>query len=212
MSIVDAIARGTMTSVVMNTVAIPDRPSKLTSDHCGSQTRATGSRKRCHLPNFLLLLAFSVVFRAIAIAEVPEVRRVVVFNDFDEIASPGIALLDQGIFAALSHSRYQIEWYSESLEANLFTDEASQRRILDGYIRKYEDRKPDLIIAVGPASLEFMVESHGKFFPGVPIVFCGSSEDMLEKLKPGSGFTGVWGLAWIIHDSSSQKEKDALKG
>ena len=194
-SIVDAIARGTMTTLVISTVgSILGRPSKLTSDHCGSQTRATGSRKRCHLPNFLLLLAFSVVFRAIAIAEVPEVRRVVVFNDFDEIASPGITLLDQGIFAALSHSRYQIEWYSESLEANLFTDEASQRRILDRYVRKYEDRKPDLIIAVGPASLQFMVESHENFFPGVPIVFCGSSEDMLEKLKPDSSFTGVWGV------------------
>jgi hypothetical protein len=126
-----------MTSVVINAVGILARPSNAASDHCGSQTRATGSRKRCHLPNFLLLLAFSVVFRTLAIAEVPEVRRVLVFNDFDQIASPGIALLDQGIFTALSHSRYQIEWYSESLEANLFTDEASQHRILDGYIRKY---------------------------------------------------------------------------
>jgi PAS domain S-box-containing protein len=194
-SIVDAIVRGTMTTLVVSTVgSILGRPSKLTSDRCCAQTRVTGSRKRCHLPNFLLLLAFSVVFRTIAIAEVPEVRRVLVLNDFNEIASPGIALLDQGIFAALSHSRYQIEWYSESLEANLFTDEASQRRILDGYIRKYKDRKLDLIIAVGPASLQFMVESHEKLFPGVAIVFCGSSEDMLKKLKPDSSFTGVWGV------------------
>jgi PAS domain S-box-containing protein len=194
-SIVDAIARRTMTSVVINTIGILGRPSSLASDHCGSQTRATGCRKLCHVLNFLLLLlAFSVVFRTIAIADVREVRRVLVLNDFDEIASPGIALLDQAIFAALNHSRYQIEWYSESLEANLFTDEASQRRILDGYIRKYKDRKPDLIIAVGPASLQFMVESHEKFFLGVPIVFCGSSEDMLEKLKPDSSFTGVWGV------------------
>jgi hypothetical protein len=34
-----------------------------------------------------------------------------------------------------------------------------------------------------------MVESHENFFPGVPIVFCGSSEDMLEKLKPDSSFS-----------------------
>jgi len=39
-----------------------------------------------------------------------------------------------------------------------------------------------------------MVQSHEKFFPGVPIVFCGGSEDMLEKLKPDSSFTGVWGV------------------
>ena len=103
-------------------------------------------------------MACSVVSPTIAVADVPEVRRVLVLNDFDEIASPGIALLDQGIFAALNHSRYQIEWYSESLAANLFTDEISQRRIRDGFIRKYEDRKPDVVIAVGPASLQFMVQ------------------------------------------------------
>ena len=142
----------------------------------------------------LLLLAFSAVFRTTASADVNEVRRVLVLNDFDEIASPGIALMDQAIFAELSHSRYQIEWYSENLAANLYTDEASQRRIRDGYIRKYTDRKPDLIISVGPASLQFMVQSHEQFFPGVPIIFCGSSEGMLEKLKPDPDFTGVWGM------------------
>jgi hypothetical protein len=142
----------------------------------------------------LLLLAFSAVFRTTASADVKEVRRVLVLSDFDQIASPGIALMDQAIFAELSHSRYQIEWYSENLAANLYTDEASQRRIRDGYIRKYTDRKPDLIIAVAPASLQFMVQSHEKFFPGIPIIFCGSSEGMLEKLKPDPDFTGVWGM------------------
>lgn len=142
----------------------------------------------------LILLAFFTVLRTTASADGNEVRRVLVLNDFDEIASPGIALLDQAIFTGLSHSHYQIEWYSENLAANLYTDEASQRRIRDAYIRKYKERRPDLIIAVGPASLQFMVQSHEKFFPGVPIVFCGSSEDMLEKLKPDSNFTGVWGI------------------
>lgn len=162
---------------------------------CASQTRATLRRKLRHVPTFLFpRLALSVVFCTIAFSEVHEVRRVLVLNDFDEIASPGIALLDQGIFAALNHSRYQVEWYSENLAANLFTDETSQRRIRDGYIRKYQDRKPDLIIAVGPASLQFMAQSHDKFFTGIPIVFCGSSQDMLETFKPDSSFTGVWGV------------------
>src|ERR1700747_36936 len=48
-SIVGAIAH-TMTTLVISTVpSILGRPSKLIFDHCGSQTRATGSRKRCHL-------------------------------------------------------------------------------------------------------------------------------------------------------------------
>jgi len=78
--------------------------------------------KQCRPRKFaLLLLAFFLLFRNVSPAEVNDVRRVLVFNDFDPIASPGVALLDQAIFAAVSQSRYKIEWYDESLGANLFT-------------------------------------------------------------------------------------------
>lgn len=163
-------------------------------DRHGPGLRAQRWHKQSRPRKFvLLLLAFLLLSRNITPAEVDDVRRVLVFNDFDPVASPGVALLDQAIFAAVSQSRYRIEWYDESLGANLFTDEASQRNIREGYVRKYQDRKPDLIIAVGPASLQFMIESHARLFPGVPITFCGSSEEMLERLKPDSDFTGVWG-------------------
>src|ERR1700745_957981 len=49
MFIADAITRGIMATLVSSTVGgILGRPSRLRSDHCGSQTRATGSRKRSH--------------------------------------------------------------------------------------------------------------------------------------------------------------------
>ena len=77
----------------------------------------------------------------------------------------------------------------------MFPDEPSQRRFREWYIRKYADRKPDVIITVGPASLKFMVEVHQKSFPNIPIVFCGSTKEMLDQLKPDAHFTGVWGVA-----------------
>jgi hypothetical protein len=141
-----------------------------------------------------LLLVFCFPFQNFATAQVNEVRRILVFNDYDDIASPGVALLDHAIFDTLAQSRYQIEWYSESMGATLFPDPVSQKKIRDSYIFKYQDHKPDLIIAVGPTSLQFMVESHERFFPGIPIIFCGSSEEMLDEVKPDSHFTGVWGV------------------
>jgi PAS domain S-box-containing protein len=163
-------------------------------DRHSPELRAHPWHKQCCPRKFvLLLLAFFLLFRNVTPAEVSDVRRILVFNDFDPIASPGIAMLDQAIFTAVSQSRHQIEWYDDGLGANLFTDESSQRHIREWYVRKYQNRKPDLIIAVGPASLQFMIESHERFFPGVPIIFCGSSEEMLERLKPDSHFTGVWG-------------------
>src|SRR5579871_2070152 len=94
------------------------------------------------------------------------IRRVLLFNVFGYMVSPGIMALDQAIVAALDQSPYQIELYTETLESTLFSDETSQRRIRAWIALKYADRKPDVIITAGPASLRFMIESHESFFQG----------------------------------------------
>ena len=122
------------------------------------------------------------------------IRRVLLFNDFGYMVSPGIMALDQAIIAALEQSPYQIELYTETLESTLFSDEASQRRIRAWIALKYSDRKPDVIITAGPASLRFMIESHETFFQGTPIIFCGTTKEMLGELQLDPHFTGVWGV------------------
>ena len=147
---------------------------------------------------FVLALVVAAAFlfpQSIGAQQIKAVRRVLIFNDFSRISSPGVAILDQEIAAGLGTSPYQIELYGENLEVTLFPDKASQDRFREWYIRKYADRKPDLIITVGPASLKFMVESHEKSFPNTPVIFCGTTEEMLDQLKPDSHFTGVWGVA-----------------
>ena len=103
--------------------------------------------------------------------------------------------MDQAIVAGLEKAPYQIELYHEELESALFPDEASQRDFQEWFIRRYRDRKPDVIIAVGPYPLTFLAETHEKAFPNIPIIFCGSTEEMLDKWKLDSHFTGVWGTA-----------------
>jgi signal transduction histidine kinase len=85
--------------------------------------------------------------------------------------------------------------YTETLESTLFSDEASQRRIGAWIALKYSDRKPDVIITAGPGSLRFMIESHESFFQGTPIIFCGTTEEMVGQLRLDPHFTGVWGVA-----------------
>jgi PAS domain S-box-containing protein len=127
----------------------------------------------------------------IAAAPIKEVRRVLVFNDLGSISSPGFAVTDRAIFAGLEKSPYQIEFYNENLETTLFSDTDSQREFREWYVRKYRDRKPDVIIAAGEASIKFMIESHEAYFPNTPVIFCGSAESVIE-LKPDFHFTGVW--------------------
>ena len=134
--------RGCSETTKNRTVKVTSMGSRF--DRHSPELRAQRWHKQCRPRKFvLLLLAFFLLFRNVTPAEVNDVRRVLVLSDFDPIASPGVALLDQAIFTAVSQSRYQIEWYDESLGANLFTDEASQRHIRDWYVRKYQDHKPN---------------------------------------------------------------------
>ena len=158
----------------------------------GSSVRRASVRVVC-----ILSVALGALFpnHLPAAAPVKEVRRVLVFNDLNNNSSPGFALTDKAIFDGLEKSPYQIELYTESLESTLFPDEESQRKFRDWYIHKYQHRKPDVIIAVGRASIKFLADSHEKSFPGVPIIFCGSTEGTLEPPILDSHFTGVWAVA-----------------
>ena len=122
---------------------------------------------------------------------VKEVRRVLILHALG-FSSPASILVDEEIRAALDKAPYQIELYSESMQGILFSDPASQRELAQGYIRKYRDRRPDVVIAVSPRPITFMARSGEKFGPTTPVVICASSEDQLEGVKLDSRFTGAW--------------------
>jgi len=162
----------------------------------GSSTdSAHRPQQRASFALVLVAVAGFLFLQALLAQPTRTVRRVLIFNDFGPISSPGIAALDQAIATGLATSPHQIELYNENLEATLFPDDASQHRFREWYIRKYVDRKPDVIITVGPASLRFMIELHERSFPNTPVIFCGTTEEMINQLKPDSHFTGVWGVA-----------------
>ena len=157
-------------------------------------------RGRYAIPNMRVIALFAVITAFLmlpspAAGDGKEVKRVLILNIFGPLSSPGVALIDQAIVARLEKAPYQIELYHEEMESALFPDEASQRDFREWFIRRYSDRKPDVIITVGPSPLKFMVESHDEAFPGIPIIFCGSTEEMLGGLKLDSDFTGTWGVA-----------------
>jgi len=107
----------------------------------------------------LSLICFLLILVTSAGAQLRQTRRVLIINDLGVVSSPGFAEVDQAIFSVLQNSPYQIELYHESLQLIFFPDDASQRAFRESLILKYSERKPDLIIAVGSASLRFIAES-----------------------------------------------------
>jgi signal transduction histidine kinase len=143
---------------------------------------------------FLLFLAGMLVLSPFSESQqVKPIRRVLLLNDLGVVSTPGFAEVDQAIFAGLQKSPYQIELYLESLEVTLFPDENSQRQFREAFIRKYSERKPDLIIAAGSVSLQFVAEFHEGLFQETPIVFCAVLGEIPGQLKTDSHVTGVLG-------------------
>jgi len=173
------------------TAAACIRPSSqfasLLTPLASTRPQVCGSR----MPRLLTVVILGCLLSPPSTAQVKETRRVLIFDEYGP-ASPAIAAIDQQIRKALDNSPYQIELYSEFLETALFPDQTSQQEFRQWYLHKYRARKPDVIVAVGPAPIRFMAEAHQKFFSGVPVVFCASSEDLAGNLKLDSSFTGIW--------------------
>jgi hypothetical protein len=134
---------------------------------------------------FCLLVLFSVQTKQ------KQDRRVFILYE-SSTNSPLVKLVDKGIEGALNNFTYQVEFYREYMETASFPDPAEQQEFREFYGRKYRNRMPDVIIAVGPSPLRFMVETHQQSFPKTPVVFC------LPNRIPGgfavdSDFTGVEG-------------------
>ena len=119
-----------------------------------------------------------------------EIRRILILNEVGA-SYPGIRIINEGIQAALNDSPYRFEFYSEYMDTGLFPDPSDQQKFRDFYIRKYQSRKPDVIITVGPSPLKFMQGVHQRAFPGVPIVFCLPAAGAPGAPALDSDFTGV---------------------
>jgi PAS domain S-box-containing protein len=74
----------------------------------------------------------------------------------------------------------------------LFPDQDSQRGFREEFVRKYSDRKPDVIIVAGSGSLKFLSELHERFLRDTPIVFCAILEAP-DRTKTDMHLTGVLG-------------------
>jgi PAS domain S-box-containing protein len=149
-----------------------------------NRTVQLGSLTLCLLLGFLLS-------PAITCAQTKPVKRVLVFYELG-LSSPAVAIVDQELREGLANTPYQIELYHEYFETILFPDPLMQQEFRDWYIRKYRDRRPDLIIALGPSPLQFLLESHEKFFTDIPVVFGGAAEEEVDNPKLDAHFAGVW--------------------
>ena len=148
-------------------------------------------RKRGQLVMLGLFCAALSLHPPAVLSQEPLRKSVLIINELG-MSHPALTMVSQQILLVVgTDPRYQIEFYSESLDARAFPDEASQQEIREWIAHKYRNHPPDVILAVGPEPIKFL-SSSASVFPDTPIVFCGSTEQQAGFPQLDSRFTGTW--------------------
>ncbi|HET6406706.1 MAG TPA: ATP-binding protein, partial [Chthoniobacteraceae bacterium] len=81
--------------------------------------------------------------------------------------------------------------FGEFLDAIRFGG-AERETAMEDYLKaRYRDTPPQMLVALGPEALKFFVHRRDSLFPGVPLVFGGSSMEELGDIQNLKGIAGL---------------------
>lgn len=134
----------------------------------------------------LLLL----LFPSIAVADEPQKKVLLLASE--NINRPAMALINPVIYSTLRDRwKSDLQVYDEGLDNLRVPNEKYDSELLRLLQRKYEGIHLDLIFAIGPPALRFLVKHQGELFPNTPIVFLSTDQSRIADLTLGSNITGV---------------------
>jgi signal transduction histidine kinase len=85
-----------------------------------------------------------------------------------------------------------VEFYSENFDMLSYRNSLSPSDLRESLVKQYGNQKFDVVVAVGPDTIEFLRDYGQSVFLDVPIVICGSSADQADNPRLDSRFTGTW--------------------
>lgn len=133
--------------------------------------------------------------RAQLLPAAKETRRVLVLFT-QEKGHPAHDMTEQGILEVFrADPTFDETLYIEYLDLGRFSD-PSQAAELAGFLRKkYQGTRIDVIIAVYPSAVDFVLGDGDNVFPGVPIVACEVTGAYVEKLERSASRRYVTGIS-----------------
>lgn len=138
---------------------------------------------------FLLALA---LISAGASAQVRPKKDVLILNEVGLSHSLTDVMTQQIVSGVEQTTGRDVEFFSESLDLLTLPARPSLTEARDWLVKKYGDRKLEVVVAVGPDTIKFLADYRRTLFLGVPIVICGSAADQAGSPNLDSRFTGTW--------------------
>ncbi|HTB92288.1 MAG TPA: ABC transporter substrate binding protein [Candidatus Sulfotelmatobacter sp.] len=161
-------------------------PLRFLSSSCRFQTKW-----KCIQP-LLLLIVLAVLSSPVAAQQMPPDKHVLIINEVG--LSPALTdLIMHNITEGIQETpNLHAEFHSESLDLISSPDRPSRAEIKDWLVKKYGAYKLDVVVAVGPDSINFLSNYTQSLFLDVPIVICGSPAQLAGDPRLDSRFTGTW--------------------
>ena len=142
-----------------------------------------------HSWRIVLVALVSLAFTACAAAESAP-RAVLVLSQWDP-GLPWYNAVSSAFHATLrANSAEPIAVYAEAMDLSRFQSPEHQDNFRRYLREKYRDKNIGVIVAVGPLSLEFLLDARSELWPAVPLVFNSVDEATVAQLKLPSDVTG----------------------
>jgi signal transduction histidine kinase len=141
----------------------------------------------------LLLASWLALAAGIEVAPAEEVQQRVLMLHSQNALTPATVTAGEAAKRRLtSQTRVRLDVYSEFLDFARFAGADHEARTARHLAEKYSDRKPALIMAIGPQSLQFANRNRTSPVFDAPIVFCCTSRARLDGLVPAAApVTGI---------------------
>lgn len=124
-------------------------------------------------------------------AETP--KKVLIVSSEDHYG-PGIILINQSIRGTMkSQSPSPIQFFYEAQDSFRISLGKYEKEMVELMRRKYDGEQLDLIYALGPPALNFLLKYQNELFPKTPIVFVVTDLRRVQDLNLGTNVTGVGG-------------------
>jgi C4-dicarboxylate-specific signal transduction histidine kinase/ABC-type uncharacterized transport system substrate-binding protein len=135
-----------------------------------------------------------ILFLLPSITFANEPQKNVLLLNSDDTAMPANVLVNQAFRATLRDGwKSPIQIYDEGQDSFRIPNEKYEAELVALLKRKYEGVHLDLIFAVGPPVLRFLLKHRGEVFSDTPIVFMAVDQSRVANLDLGSNVTGVSG-------------------
>jgi signal transduction histidine kinase/ABC-type uncharacterized transport system substrate-binding protein len=149
----------------------------------------------CHVKRAVgcsFALVALALFFFVPVSQAQVRKKVLMINELGQ-SHPGPVIVTNTILSALhSDPHFHVEYYWENLDAvDLADEELNEQR--DSLIERYQRKKLDLIVLMGPDPIRIVTDASKTLFPGVPVVFCCTAPSQVAQLvnrDPRS--TGSW--------------------